>query len=214
MGRWSGSTPSSTTASRPARASSSGSGSVYNLRVISLGAGVQSTTLYRMAALGEITPLPDVAIFADTQQEPSWVYENLDRLEQDHGDVIPIRRATRGNLGESVKVGFASVPFWVKGSDGRETLGRRQCTREFKIDVVKREIRTLLGLRRGERAQGRFLVEEWVGISLDEAHRAKPSRASFRQSKRFPRRIPHNSICSETSAKGCVGFEGFCGRIV
>ena len=93
----------------------------YDLRVISLGAGVQSSTLYRMAALGEIPgPKPDVAIFADTQAEPPWVYETLDALERDHGDVIPIRRPTRGSLREALEAGitsdggrFASVPFWV-----------------------------------------------------------------------------------------------------
>lgn len=36
------------------------------LRVISLGAGVQSTTMALMAAHGEIGPMPDFALFADT----------------------------------------------------------------------------------------------------------------------------------------------------
>ena len=34
---------------------------------LSLGAGVQSSTLALMAAKGEIGPMPDAAIFADTQ---------------------------------------------------------------------------------------------------------------------------------------------------
>src|SRR5262245_59185556 len=71
---------------------------------------------------------------------------------------------------------FASVPFWVKGDDGRETPGRRQCTREYKIDAVKLEARRLLGLKPGQRAAGRVHAEELVGISLDEASRARPSR--------------------------------------
>ncbi len=50
------------------------------LRVISLGAGVQSTTMALMAAHGEITPMPDCAIFADTQAEPRSVYEHLEWL--------------------------------------------------------------------------------------------------------------------------------------
>ena len=154
----------------------------FDLRVISLGAGVQSSAMYRMAALGLYEDMPDYAVFADTQQEPSWVYENLDSLEVDHGDVIPIVRATAGDIGEAVKGAakssdgrFSSVPFWVE-SNGREALGRRQCTREFKIDVVQQAVRTLLGLKKGERAAGRFQVEEWIGISTDEASRAKPAR--------------------------------------
>ncbi len=40
------------------------------LRIISLGAGVQSTTLALMATRGEIGPMPSCAIFADTGDEP------------------------------------------------------------------------------------------------------------------------------------------------
>ena len=47
-----------------------------HIRVISLGAGVQSTTMALMAAQGEIGPMPDCAIFADTQGEPRKVYEH------------------------------------------------------------------------------------------------------------------------------------------
>lgn len=49
--------------------------------IISLGAGVQSSTMALMAAAGEITPMPDCAIFADTQAEPKSVYKWLDWLE-------------------------------------------------------------------------------------------------------------------------------------
>ena len=39
------------------------------MRVLSLGAGVQSSTLALMCAAGEIEA-PEIAIFADTQDEP------------------------------------------------------------------------------------------------------------------------------------------------
>ena len=45
------------------------------LTVISLGAGVQSSVMALMAAHGEITPMPDCAIFADTQAEPTRVLD-------------------------------------------------------------------------------------------------------------------------------------------
>lgn len=44
--------------------------------ILSLGAGVQSTTLALMAARGEIER-PEAAIFADTGWEPRAVYEHL-----------------------------------------------------------------------------------------------------------------------------------------
>jgi hypothetical protein len=137
-----------------------------------------------MALDGLIGPMPDVAIFADTQQEPPWVYENIWRLADAGADKIPIIIATHGDLGESVlrQVGapgrFASVPFWVAGKTGKAVPGRRQCTREYKIDVVKQQIRKLLGVGFGQRAT-KYRVEEWVGISLDEASRAKPSRTPW-----------------------------------
>ncbi len=44
------------------------------LRVLRLGAGVQSTTLALMTAHGVVGPMPDCAIFADTGWEPASVY--------------------------------------------------------------------------------------------------------------------------------------------
>lgn len=153
----------------------------FDLRALSLGAGVQSTTVYLLAATGELGVKPDVAIFADTQSEPPWVYEHLDWLDREFGSVIPIRRVSAGNLGADILGSqegqrFAAIPLRVRGHDGRPALLRRQCTREYKIDPIKQEVRTLLGLRPRQVAKGKFRVEEWVGISLDEAHRAKPSR--------------------------------------
>ena len=51
------------------------------LVVISLGAGVQSSTMALMAANGEL-PKPDCAIFADTGNEPKAVYTYLDFLKK------------------------------------------------------------------------------------------------------------------------------------
>jgi hypothetical protein len=59
------------------------------LRVLSLGAGVQSTTLALMAAHGEIGPMSDCAIFADTGWEPSAVREHLAWLMS--AGVLPFR---------------------------------------------------------------------------------------------------------------------------
>jgi len=43
------------------------------MNILSLGAGVQSSTMALMAAHGEITPTPDAAIFADVGDEPDSV---------------------------------------------------------------------------------------------------------------------------------------------
>lgn len=55
----------------------------YDFTYLSLGAGVQSSALFVMSALGMYgCPKADVAIFADTGDEPSWVYDQLHRLRQ------------------------------------------------------------------------------------------------------------------------------------
>lgn len=49
---------------------------MITMRILNLGAGVQSTTIFLMAHEGEL-PMIDYAIFADTQEEPKAVYDHL-----------------------------------------------------------------------------------------------------------------------------------------
>lgn len=52
-----------------------------SIRILSLGAGVQSSALALMAKHGEISgDMPVAAIFADTKAEPRRVYEWLNWL--------------------------------------------------------------------------------------------------------------------------------------
>ena len=52
-----------------------------DLNVLSLGAGVQSSTLAFMYEYGEIGPMPDFAVFADTMAEPKEVYDWFDWMK-------------------------------------------------------------------------------------------------------------------------------------
>lgn len=146
------------------------------LRVLSLGAGVQSTTLALMTAHGEIGPMPDCAIFADTGDEPAAVYEQLRWLSSGNVLPFPVHIVSAGRLSEALQTGndLARIPCHV----GKGGLSGRQCTRNFKLRPIRREIRRLLGVGpRGYIAPGS--VEIWVGISTDEAIRKKPSGAAF-----------------------------------
>jgi len=149
------------------------------LRVLSLGAGVQSTALALMAARGEIGPMPDCAIFADTQSEPSGVYEHLAWLETQLP--FPVHRVTIGSLRDSVSKQarwsdgrFSAVPFFMDGG-----MGRRQCTKEFKVEPIERKIRELIGLAYRQHGPKLPVVEQWIGISLDEMQRMKDSRRTY-----------------------------------
>jgi hypothetical protein len=151
--------------------------------ILSLGAGVQSTTLYIMAALGDITPRPEFAIFADTQNEPAHVYSHLDTLENTFGSLIPIHRVTKGNLRNEIlsnitdqKNHFASIPLHIANGDGSTSILRRQCTKEYKIEPINKET---------WRVYKRRPIIQWIGISLDEAIRMKPSRTK-RTTNRYP----------------------------
>jgi hypothetical protein len=136
-------------------------------RVLSLGAGVQSTTLALMAARGEIE-LPDCAIFADTGWEPTEVYRHLDWLEAQLP--YPVHRVSAGDIRDSIGTGgYEPIPWHIAGG-----MGRRQCTKQYKLYPIRRKVRELLG---GKTPAGG--CEMWVGISRDEAHRMKPSTVRY-----------------------------------
>lgn len=163
------------------------------MHVISLGAGVQSTTLALMAAAGEISPMPDCAIFADTGEEPGAVYRHLEWIMAPGRLPFPVhvvkawegfgKPSIRARLGDEIlaatrgdgKAGSHSrPPFFVRNEDGSGGIIRRQCTGDYKIDVIQAKERELLGLRKGQRWPKEVRIVQWIGISTDEAGRMKP----------------------------------------
>lgn len=152
-------------------------------RFLSLGAGVQSSALLVLLDREDVLT---GAIFADTGWEPPAVYDHLERLE---GLVeAPIHRATAGNIRrdvlEAVDGGggrFASLPLYTRKPDGKVSMLRRQCTWEYKIRVVRRKIRELLGM--GDRGDPSRPISMLLGISLDEVQRAKPSGTEWIQNE-------------------------------
>jgi hypothetical protein len=166
-------------------------------RVLSLGAGVQSTTLLLMSCLGEL-PLLDAAVFADTQWEPAEVYRHLDWLTEFAGKAgVPVYRVSEGNLRADAMVSqvrgtklsgsrWASMPLYTKNRQtGKRGMIRRQCTSEYKIKPLDRFIkRELLGIKpKGRTPAGS--VETWVGISADESGRMRKPHHAW-QSLRYP----------------------------
>jgi hypothetical protein len=165
--------------------------SIY-LRVLSLGAGVQSTTLALMAAHGEIGPMPDCAIFADTGWEPAAVGKHLRWLMSANVLPFPVHVVSAGDIREDlIRAGqgerWASIPAFTRTMrNGRAEIGmiRRQCTKDYKIVPIRRKVRELAGLL-GRRSPAVPVVEQWIGISLDETIRMKPSFETW-QVNRWP----------------------------
>tara|TARA_Y100000004_G_scaffold76786_1_gene86385 strand:- start:151 stop:966 length:816 start_codon:yes stop_codon:yes gene_type:complete len=153
------------------------------LVVISLGAGVQSSTMALMAGDGTL-PKVDCAIFADTGNEPKSVYNYLDYLK----DVLPfpIHIVKKSNiitdLNNSIKHGsrFPNAPFFTKNPDtNKKGMLRRMCTTDYKIQPIKKKIRELCGVGFKKRFPKNEYVEQWIGISTDEIMRMKPSRDKY-----------------------------------
>jgi hypothetical protein len=194
------------------------------IHILSLGAGVQSSTLALMAALGEVSPMPQAAIFADTQAEPRSVYEWLSWLTKQLP--FPVNSVTAGSLTEKsllVKTNQKSgkryysnlIPAFIENPDGTRGIVGRHCTFNHKIIPIIKECRRMVGAdhlaawRKKHRVglgvwskwkkaaalakkenrpsplfpasewkdmQDDALVVQWIGISLDEISRMKPSR--------------------------------------
>lgn len=145
------------------------------LRVLSLGAGVQSTTLALMGVYGDL-PKPDAAVFADTGWEPRTVYEQLDRLEQALDEAsIPLYRVERTNLRDATldESRRITIPVFVATRNGGSAPASiRECTRDFKLRPITRKVRELLGYPGRKRVPHDVYAEQWIGFSTDEIRRA------------------------------------------
>ncbi|WP_421793967.1 hypothetical protein [Hydrocarboniphaga effusa] len=142
-----------------------------------------------MAAAGEIET-PDCAIFADTQSEPGSVYRWLDYLIPLLP--FPVHIVSAGSLRDEILAAAAAgnmscgrPPFFIRNPDGSKGIVRRQCTRDFKIDVILRKQRELIGLQPRQRGPREPMIESWIGISLDEKQRMSESMHAYIR-KRFP----------------------------
>jgi hypothetical protein len=169
------------------------------MRVLSLGAGVQSTTLALMAAVGELEP-PDCAIFADTGWEPAAVYTHLAKLEA--ALPFPVHHVSRGNLRDDMIAkstagkGGGNPPFFIRNADGSKGILHRQCTRDYKVTPIKAWLRPF-------KAQG---IEQWLGISTDEAHRMRMSEDKWIE-LRYP------LIDAGMSRSDCIAWLGRAGWV-
>jgi len=159
------------------------------LRALSLGAGVQSTTLALMSARGDLEPL-DCAFFADTRGEPREVYRHLDWLESILP--FPVYRTQRAGVslgqlmldvasGERDERGNSPlIPYFVNGG-----MIPKQCSKEFKTRPVGRAICDQLGIKPRQRGPKEPIVELWLGMSTDELQRLKRNEKRWIHN-RFP----------------------------
>ena len=185
--------------------------SASTYRILNLGAGVQSTALYLMSLDGEFDERIDLAVFADTQEEPESVYGHLEWLRSLGGP--PILTDTAGKLGDDLIHGknstgqrFTSIPAFTSAEPGKAGgMLRRQCTAEYKINVVERVIRRqVVGLEHRQRMPKGVRVVQYFGLSFDEPRRVSKVRNRFVGHPWAEARFPLFDL--EMSRVDCVSY--------
>jgi 3'-phosphoadenosine 5'-phosphosulfate sulfotransferase (PAPS reductase)/FAD synthetase len=142
-------------------------------QVLSYGGGVQSAAIAVLIQQGRL-PRPDEVVMADTGRESRATWEYLRDVISPmlHVDVIPHSAARVDLYGTN---GELLIPAYVKNGAGRLPTF---CSSEWKRDPVLRWLR--------QKGYGRKRpVDIWLGISVDEMHRAKPGRREW-AAHRFP----------------------------
>jgi len=146
------------------------------LKVISLGAGVQSTALLLMSLKGEVERA-DCAIFADTGWEPLAVYKCLEGLRKEcEKEDFPLHIVSKGDIRQDC-LDFLADPENNKSRPSPPVFTDaggpivRTCTKDYKIQPVNKKVREILGLT-GKRLRS-VVAEVWFGITVDEIQRMK-----------------------------------------
>jgi hypothetical protein len=137
--------------------------------VWSYGGGVQSAAIAVLVVQGKL-PRPERIVMADTGREATATWKWLDEIIQPYLGTVGLRV-------EIAPHSLASVDLYAESGDNRplipaynDTGGRipNFCSVEWKRRVVNRWMR--------EQGYGpQRPVREWLGISTDEVHRARPS---------------------------------------
>ena len=169
------------------------------LRILSLGAGVQSSCLALMAQEGLTKHKPDYMIFADTGWEPKFVYEHVEYLKKAI-TICPLITVERSNIREDLiraanpikgsneeHKSFAgrvpNPPLFAARPGGKVGMLYRQCTHDYKVIPIQKEMRRILGVKPRHRVKKGTIVEQWIGISTDEAMRMKKARLPWIESR-------------------------------
>jgi hypothetical protein len=137
--------------------------------VWSCGGGVQSTAIAALICAGKL-PKPDYSIITDVGYEKSATFEYV------KGHMIP-RLTEAGVLLNIVRTtdyadntimdaeGYVRIPAFQRLNEKDSAKFQTHCSGRWKAAVA----------RKWMREQGITKAINWIGISLDEAHRARPS---------------------------------------
>lgn len=178
--------------------------------VLSLGGGVQSSTLAEMACDGTLGPLRAI-VFADTGGELPETYNHLDYLRGRAEQAgIEFLHVTAGNLRTDLvarhgRGGQPNLPVRIRHADGRlGRLNHYRCSFDYKRRPITRTVKRLCGPP-GAWKQTR--VEQWIGYSTDEATRMKAAeecRCGHNRTRRATSTRPYLQIHTGDGCTRCT----------
>lgn len=141
--------------------------------IISLGWGVQSFTMATMVAFGDLPPV-DAAVHSDTTHERAATYEFAKRWTpwlEEHGvrvvTVSDAKAASQVFQGKMIPLYTATLQ---DGGVVRKGRAFRTCTHRWKIIPIRRWLQA---------NRDHQPVEQWMGISMDEIQRIRPSEVKY-----------------------------------
>ena len=156
------------------------------LKILSCGAGMQSTALALMSCENKKhgivypeIPVYDLIVFCDMGWEPDWVYEQVEFIKKACEDCgITFKILETDLYGDYIeKFGVrrvASIPFWSVDANGKKGKMRRQCTIDKKIVAIQKYVRyEILGykFRQKCKKEDKGRHEMHIGFSKEEEHR-------------------------------------------
>lgn len=155
------------------------------MKIISLGWGVQSWAMAAMVAMGEIEPI-DFAIHSDTTWERESTYQFAEQwtpwLIERGVNVVTVsdRLVATAIYADAEMNKNVFIPAFGTNNNGQL---RRQCTQRWKIAPMRRFIAAEMKRRGMAKTEG--VIEQWLGITVDEIQRAKDGDVKYIK-HRFP----------------------------
>ena len=167
------------------------------MKILSCGAGMQSTALALISCANKLiqeeksdvfnfvyekrVPIYDVVMFCDLGLEPAWVYSQVEFIKEAcKWAGIPFY-VLKSDLYEDYSKNFGnsrvvSIPFWSISENGKKGKMMRNCTLDYKINIMQKFARKyLIGYAKGQRTKPEDIKahEMHLGFSKEEERRCK-----------------------------------------
>lgn len=162
------------------------------MKILSCGAGMQSTALCLMACekalLGydkyPLVPIYDAVIFCDLGKEPPWVYSQVAFMQNACKEAGINFVVLDTHLYQDIINNFGirrvvAIPWWTIGEDGKPGKLQRKCTIDYKIDKIQKYVKwNLLGYKKYQRIkeEDKGAHEMHIGFSVEETQRIFDSK--------------------------------------